>query len=278
MSYKKDPTLTSTLRKKAVSEVNKRFSAIQTLVTKTIVENEVFKNIQPDNRGRYIYKRDAEKVGLFLDWLNQAIAEIIMQGLSSPTTEQQLTFWLFKFIAEGYRRGHVRSKADIERITKRFEDKFGTSVLPAQLNAQHIAKMELLATRTFNGMKGITEAMTGQIAKELTDGVLAGKNPNVIAKSINERIDAIGKVRSRLIARTEIINAFNTASVENYRQATGVIGEPVLAEWVATLDGRERETHRARNGNIYKLNEAQALLGEPNCRCALAPWIESVNG
>ena len=125
-------------------------------------------------------------------------------------------------------------------------------------------------------MKGVTEAMNGHLSRELALGMAGGQSPYAIARRINERVDKIGIVRGRLIARTEIIQSHNEAALNEYERAEIEIGETVKVEWVATMDNRVRPHHAERDGKIYERSVAREMLGEPNCRCGLAPYVESL--
>lgn len=89
--------------------------------------------------------------------------------------------------------------------------------------------------------------------------------------------------RTELIARTETIRASNAGSMEVFT-AWGV----QMKEWLTTLDGRERETHRELDGQIKAINQSFVVpsngvslrfpgdpfapIGETaNCRCTVLP-------
>jgi SPP1 gp7 family putative phage head morphogenesis protein len=114
-------------------------------------------------------------------------------------------------------------------------------------------------------MKGVTEAMNGYLSRELALGMAGGQSPYAIARRINERVDKIGIVRARMIARTEIIQSHNEAALNEYERAEIEIGETVKVEWVATMDNRVRPHHAERDGKIYDRSVAREMLGEPNC-------------
>jgi len=82
----------------------------------------------------------------------------------------------------------------------------------------HNRKLRVLQQRVFQNLEGVTEDMEKEIRKTLLEGVDDGKNPTEIARDITNRVDKIGKHRGTLIARTEVINAHSTASVEQYRE------------------------------------------------------------
>jgi hypothetical protein len=88
-----------------------------------------------------------------------------------------------------------------------------------------------------------------------------------------DRIDKIGKVRGRLIARTEIIKAHQTAAIQEAELLEAETGYTINMEWSTCIDGRERPTHHDRNNKIYTKEKVQTLLGEPNCRCSVSPHV-----
>jgi SPP1 gp7 family putative phage head morphogenesis protein len=120
--------------------------------------------------------------------------------------------------------------------------------------------------------------MDQQISRVLTKGLAEGLNPRDIGKNIADRVDKIGRTRGVLIARTETINIHQNAALNEYYSIEKSTGEVVLAQWRATLDSRVRDTHLARNLVVYTKEEAYALLGEPNCRCAILPYIPVTQG
>jgi hypothetical protein len=94
--------------------------------------------------------------------------------------------------------------------------------------------------------------------------------------------DRLLQLRGETVGRTESMTALNTAQFQAYQQAVakgGVQVQAVQKGWKATIDGRERESHRELNGVFVGLNDrfANGLLypHDPdgdiselaNCRC-----------
>lgn len=92
--------------------------------------------------------------------------------------------------------------------------------------------------------------------------------------------------RTEMIARTETIRASNAGAMGLYDD-WGV----ERREWLATMDGRTRDTHAAANGQVRAKGEAFDIGGSPmmypgdpsgppeefiNCRCTVIPVIEPV--
>lgn len=142
----------------------------------------------------------------------------------------------------------------------------------------HANRVALIYTRAFNELKGITAAMDQQISRVLAQGLVEGIGVGEMARRINNRVDKVGISRARTLARTEIVRTFNEAAIAENTAASAVVGEPVLNEWVTALDERVRSSHRPRHGKVFTEEQALFLIGEPNCRCTLVPYIESVSG
>ena len=268
MSFrKKDPTTTVTLRNRAVSKINSKFNKIKKVIRETIVDNQVLTNeVTPDNKIKYVALRDPEKLDEFMKWLNLQISKEILSGTASDN-------WLNVFIGNAYTRGVKKTRSAIGRKYVELGYLKDTSVFA---NPAHVDRAELIYTRVYSQLKGVTEAMEQQISRILADGIIQGLNPTVIAKNLNDRVDKIGKVRARLIARTEIVSAHNVATLQEAEILEKTIGQPIKVVWQTALDGRERDTHRARNRKVYTQKEALPLLGEPNCRCSVTPWLEDL--
>ena len=130
----------------------------------------------------------------------------------------------------------------------------------------------------FTELEGITASMDAQIADVLATGIVEGVGPEEMARRINNRVDKIGLTRSRMIARTEVVQTFNQAAAFEYQRASAVIGEEILIQWLTAEDERVRSSHRERNMVVYTQEEYSDLIGEPNCRCAGLPFIESIDG
>lgn len=84
----------------------------------------------------------------------------------------------------------------------------------------------------------------------LTEGLAAGEGIDVL----KERVSAVmaDRIRSsaEVIARTEVIGAYNGGTLEGWRQSGVVQGK----EWLAALDDRTRETHVEAHGQIVALD------------------------
>lgn len=118
----------------------------------------------------------------------------------------------------------------------------------------------------------VTDTTYQAIQATLSEGVAAGESIPELAGRVRHVFDVANQSRATLIARTEVVGAFNGAATLTATQ----YGPDVVAgkEWIATRDSRTREEHRELDGDIVGVTEAfdngLHYPGEPNCRCTVA--------
>lgn len=126
----------------------------------------------------------------------------------------------------------------------------------------------ILKGRGIAALKGITDDMSKRIKSELSDGILKGEGMPKLAKRVSEAT-GMSRKRATVMARTETMYAFNTASKNEYKRY-GI--EKV--EWVAALDERMCPRCGSYHGKIYAIDEAPDAPAHPNCRCVKIPYVE----
>jgi SPP1 gp7 family putative phage head morphogenesis protein len=111
----------------------------------------------------------------------------------------------------------------------------------------------------------------------ITQGILQGESiPNIVKRTR----DIYGRNKAAAVraARTATTNAENAGRMNSFERAQA-LGIDMELEWLATLDGRTRDSHRALDGERIQLGETFSNglrwpadpLGSPseiwNCRC-----------
>lgn len=267
----KDPTSTIVLRNRASREVARRFNAIKVAVNSAFNPGGLQTNISRAYAGQFLYLRDDQKVPEFERFLKKQIDEEILRvGGLTPTEQELENHWLNRHIGDGYKRGAVKTRLAMERALPQLLKLPDFSPFA---NPAHVERSQLIYQRAFSDLEGVTQTMAKQMSRVLSEGILKGKAPKVVAKELNERVDKIGITRAKLIARTEIVEAHNMASILEAELLEKETGVKIAMEWITALDGRERDTHRERNGKVYDKKVVQGMLGEPNCRCSVTAVI-----
>jgi len=265
----RDPTKTLSLRRKATAEINRRFNRLKLAINDAFNDGGLVTNGAFARVGQFNGLGDAAKVVAFDAYFGQQVEkEILRIGTLDAVAVNAENHWLNKHIGEGYRRGAVKARLAGERgipsLTKL--PNFSPFANPA-----HVKRAELIYIKSYSDLEGVTQVMSKQVSRVLSDGILKGQNPKKVAKAMTERVDKIGKVRARLIARTEIVESHSTASIVEAQQLEKDTGVTINMKWISAGDSRVRDDHVERNGKTYTKDEAAGLIGEPNCRCAITP-------
>lgn len=280
-----DPTRTTTLRRRYAQRLRGRFAAINTEIRAGVRERDIFGlNRETDTLATpppsFRFATDAEKAEGFREWLDRQLDAEVLQTIG-PNRNQ--------FLTEAYRRGLRHAETSLRQA--------GISVPAGGVEAAIVAPLhrdalETLYTRNFRALEGITAEVGTQISRELTDGLQAGIGPRDMARNLTDRVDAIGKTRATVLARTEVINAHAEATLNRYDELD-VEGVTVRAEWQTAGDARVCPICQALEGRTWTIQEAREtrldLSGRvpddvsgasdvpvkppahPQCRCALIP-------
>jgi hypothetical protein len=127
------------------------------------------------------------------------------------------------------------------------------------------------------GITSTTQAMIQRLLqKAIDDGIGIDKAQALIRSEFT----TMSRLRAERIARTEIVSASNLGSIESARST----GLNLQKNWLATRDGRTRESHAEADGQSADLNgyfivDGEDLMypgdinGSPsvviNCRCSI---------
>ena len=125
------------------------------------------------------------------------------------------------------------------------------------------------------------------LANQITQGVLLGESMAKIARRV-QAVTGSNMATAMRTARTSVTAAENAGRVDSYRRAQS-LGIKLEQEWLATLDGRTRHTHRLLDGERVEVGGTFAngcrYPGDPeapyaetcNCRCTLIAAVEGVD-
>lgn len=292
-----DPTRTTTLRQSFVRQMNKRFASLARLIRKAIVDEDVFGLLitptvfQTPGRRAFDFPRSSEKVSRFMEWLRNEIKnEILQVSVIEQVGASVESAWTNQYISDSYKRGVSRGRQQMISGGMRIPSIEASGGISAVMGGPfHLDRVGLLYTRTFNELKGITDAMDQIISRILSQGIADGLHPRTLAKNINYVItgkggdlsirDSLGryipaKRRAQILARTEIIRAHAEAQLQEFTNWR-VTGVSVKAEWMTAGDNRVCNQCANLQGSVFTIEEARGMLPlHPQCRCAWLPYIE----
>ncbi len=111
----------------------------------------------------------------------------------------------------------------------------------------------------------MTDATANQMRRVLTEGLASSHGPKRIARDLADRVDHVGKYRSNLIARTEVMHSHNRARATEWKRSGIKQVDIMLAP------GACSECRALAAGGPYSIDEAPGLLPlHPQCKCSLS--------
>lgn len=122
------------------------------------------------------------------------------------------------------------------------------------------------------------------MASQLTQGVLLGESIPKMSRRV-QSVTGSNIATATRTARTAVTGAENAGRVSSYERAKGM-GIKLKQEWVATLDGRTRHSHRKLDGEKAEVGgtfpNGCRFPGDPqgryaeicNCRCTLVAAVD----
>lgn len=165
-------------------------------------------------------------------------------------------------------------------------DMFGQGVqliMPIDRNAavKAVVTESQISESLYTALGVDTKKLKEAISTEITRGIASGMPHSDIARNITSYARApLG--RAMTIVRTES-HRIQQASAYDAQQVAVSKGAKVVKQWMSTLDGDTRQTHRKLDGQIRELDEPFEMdgkkamypggFGDPaedcNCRCQL---------
>lgn len=275
---KLDPSRTSLIRRQFLAETKRRIADFKRELYQFLVTDDSF-DLNPTEPGlklhakkEYRFRTSSQKMDAFNDWLTRMIEGKVL-GI-----EKGANAWTTKYIDSAYKKGIVRSYTTVRKVDLSkpmgFYDGARTEFLRSTFGAAESAdKVRFLATRTFNGMKGFTDAMKADLNRILADGMVNGKGARAIAKDMVDRIDGLSRKRALVIARTEVIAAHAQGQLDAFKQL-GIEEVGAEVEWSTAGDDHVCELCSEMEGKVFTLDEAEGKIPlHPNCRCAWIPYV-----
>ena len=276
-----DPTRTTLLRKRFMADVVKGFAQLQRDLTQLIVEEDAFglkrrsHNPAVVIHERYVALTSRQQMEEFRKWLKERVDAQVLRNVDTGAKN-----WLEQYIQEAYEKGTGRALDDYLR---KHQEYYGTKqgayyqgtkdefLRSSFRRPASIERVQLLASRAYTDLKGVTEAMSTQMNRIMTDSIIQGKSPRETARQLNKAVEGIGKNRARMIARTETIRAHADGQLDALKNL-GVTEVGVMVEWSTAGDNLVCQLCADMNGAVIKIKDATSMIPRhPNCRCAWLP-------
>lgn len=128
----------------------------------------------------------------------------------------------------------------------------------------------------------------GKIQSVVTQSILQGESIPNMARRVAREMGEINRRSTTRYVRTAMTGAQNAGRVDAYTRAQSM-GIELEQEWLATLDGRTRDSHREMDGEAVEVGKMFSnhcrYPGDPsgppeeiwNCRCTLVPRVKEID-
>lgn len=283
-----DPSRTATLRKEFERAMSRRMKELIRSIMAVIGDEDAFGLLVPHRLGlntevltvnnRWKALRQPQQLEAFRLWIAGQVNAGILQGMTE-TGGAPADLWMEQYIRQAYEKGagrafdqaagkHAKDNAATMQYYQGTKDEFLRSAFRRPASVERVKQM---ATRVWTDLKGVTDTMSTQMQRTLTDSFIQGDGPYVMARKLRTNVNKIGVARSKMIARTETVRAHAEGQLDTL-EALGVEEVGVAVEWSTTGDDRVCPICLPMGGTVLKLKEARGSIpAHPNCRCAYIP-------
>ncbi len=275
-----DPTRTGVARRAFMRDVTARWKKLRRAIKDFIYAKDALGlksgghlvlHASPQPR-QYQFLTSAQKVSAFRQWL---IEQVKADLLSVPPGQDASKPWTSPYVLSGYRKGLEAAYG--KTPSNRKDAVFGTTskaefMRTAFNQPETTRKIELLYTRTWENMQGVTDTIGSKLSSLLAQGLADGRGAGSIAKDLMDGLDW-SQSRAMTVARTEVIHSHAEGSLDAYENL-GVEELGVDVEFSTAHDDAVCPECADLDGRIYSPEEARGVIPvHPNCRCAWVPAV-----
>ncbi len=275
-ALKRDPSRTTLLRRRLANAMKTRFRRLRQAIRELVVTDDALglvlgTPVEMQVRQAWRFQTDSNKVISYRKWLQGQVDEKILTvgGVDGKP-------WTSDYVEHAYKKGMGRAYGDVTRLEAGIFEGTREQFLQDAFNApEMLSKIELVSTRAFTQLRGVTDAMSQQMSRILADGLAAGKGPAAVARELTDNVTKLTNTRALVLARTEIIHAHAEGQLDGFERL-GVKEVGIEAELSTAGDDLVCERCSAvESDGPYLVKKARGMIPvHPNCRCAWVPVTE----
>jgi SPP1 gp7 family putative phage head morphogenesis protein len=234
----------------------------------------------PTTNAPFVFETDDKKLKRFRRWFQQQVDAGILEANPMSGEPKGMKPWMHKYVDSAYRKGLVRAylsthAPDLAKKMPYSEGSKEEFLRSSFGRPERVSKLQMLYTRTYEDLKGVTATMSTQMSRTLADGMAHGMGPMTIARNMTRTVDGLTRQRARVIARTETIAAHATGQLDGLADL-GVKRVEAEVEWSTAGDDGVCPKCAKLEGKIFTIKEAEGKIPlHPNCRCSWLPVVRS---
>lgn len=264
----------------ANAQLKRKYARIKKGVREMIVS---LKPIIVTNAVTYDYQVDSQKYNSINLYLQQLLYGELLDGNSTVNDR----WWLSLNLTDAYTDGtsdalkSAKNIAVAEIVGQQISSTIRSTQLEQIVFSQGFStRVGLLKSRVFENMKGLTDSTKANLSDVLARGMYNGDGIKKLTKDVLARVD-VSHSRAKRIARTEVLNAYRTATSAE----TDVINDDVYGDsgyemtmlWWSALSMTTRKNHASRHSLTYSTKEITEFYSinanSINCLCSQSPVL-----
>lgn len=266
-----DPSRTGISRAKYASEVKRRFLKFK----RDLMEFLVKEDDLALNAKKYKFSTASEKRKLFREKVQALMDSSIEQGGEGNP-------WSGKYVTEAYRKAldKTYTKTTKQKPAEVMAGAKGEFMRASLTGPEALDKVERLASRAFENLKGVTAPMKSELNRILSDGLAGKRSLKAIAKDIAKTLK-VSEARALRIARTEMVYV-NAEGQLDAMESLGITSVTAEVEFVTAAGQGASDTEMEKlrvcpkcmelSGRKYTISEAHGIIPlHPGCRCSWIP-------
>lgn len=271
------PTETAGIQDAYRSELSRRLERLRGVLRTTISENDALglgdperRNVEEPDSGPNIDPRDEfefTQVAMKQTEFGRQLAEWLNEGVLEKVGEDVVRrgeHYTGIYVRAAYEKGVEFGTSELVAAGVDASEEAAEALMERPI---HVDSLEQLYTRNYQGLQDITEDIDRSLSRILSEGFASGWNPRKTADRITEEVRDIQHSRARALARTETMNAHNSAAIRRYED-TGVDEVEILTHKPCEL------CERIESRGPYAVTEAHGLIpAHPNCVCTVVPAV-----
>ena len=274
-----DPSRTNLLVKEFARDIQRRFAALDKVVCLWILaRGEVGVSnasgafvVGVIANAPYPFKTSPKKIKDFQAWLQRQVNAKILTVPKNLKGQP----WTSTYVKSAWKKGALRAYTDARPNlgqSQPFYEGSKAEFLRSSFDAaERTSKIQMLYTRTYETLKGISSQMSSQMAQVLADGMAHGKHPVEIARMMSKTISGMSRVRAMLIAQTEIMHSHAEGQLDGFEEL-GIERVGADVEFSTSDDSGVCEECASLQGELYTIEEARGVIpAHPRCRCSWVP-------
>jgi SPP1 gp7 family putative phage head morphogenesis protein len=280
MATSKNPTKTLSIEKAWIRDISRRWSRFKkssiNLLNDMNQQSLAINKAQP-------FQLDPSQIRIYMSFIENQISRLLLESGQAPNWQSAYQAQSYQRALEVTRAQLISQGADIVRTQEEIRQGLAlqpmtaTPSLSTGLATQpiHQNALQFLFTRSYDSLKGWTDALSRETRQILVDGIEQGQGIREVRKNIVDRI-GVSRSRAELIARTETIQAYQRGASNEGARLEEELGEKILMRWVTARDSRVRHTHANWHGTLAtpQDNFKRIQVSPWNCRCSQIATIE----